>query len=111
MKAEDVTIESFRPGYYLATAEGMKPLQVEVKLFAGLPMIFEATTRATVNITDAIQRGWTFTRLVPAEEVEKAWEEGYDDGLERDRSTVFSTPSQNQSWEASRAKRIAEGLE
>ncbi len=53
------------------------------------------------------QRGWEFTRLVPAVEIEKAWEEGIY-AFTDDNDTEIN---RQVAWRNSRSKRVSEGKE
>ena len=63
----------------------------------------EQSTGRRVSVQTALDKGWTFARLVPAEEVLNAWKES---------AKACDRPLTARSmWYGSRAKRIAEGLE
>jgi hypothetical protein len=66
----------------------------------------EHTSTCFVSEADIpdLDDGWLWCRLVPIEEVETAYREGYED-----RTSFRQLESED--WNRSRAKRVAEGME
>lgn len=98
MKAEDI-----KPGYYKVVRDHRSDV---VQVYEDGRVTWLSYIPGD-TVESILAEGWTFTRLVPAEEVEKAFYEGFMKGEQRD----IVTPGSRLEFGISRAKRIAEGLE
>ena len=94
MKTEDIKV-----GMFLRYTKGEESMVGTAVMGDNGELLFEWGPKACA-VSELAERDWTPTLLVPAEEVEKALEEGRESGL-------FDVGV----WERSRAKRVSEGLE
>jgi len=95
------SIAPTKPGFYAWKRETESEIwPVKVRAF-GPPNNLVARIDDELELVSEI--GGLWCRLVPAEEVEKAWWEGYKDGWHK-------TPD-GEAWNNSRAKRVMEGTE
>lgn len=88
-----------QPGAYLWTTHGGRLIAERVELLTNSKqlVVFADDGYSTL---DEIGGLWS-RRLVPVDELEKAWEEGYDAGRK--------CGSEAGDWNTSRAKRVLEG--
>ncbi len=93
------------PGYYKVTNNNNRVLIGQV-INSDEVLWFESFDSEDY-VEDLIRKGWSFTRLVPAEELMKAYIEGQEDGLK----LANGANTEYREWSTSRAWRVAEGLE